>query len=362
MKRHLAIIIGGMVFFSGAGMGWASSLTIVGSTTLQPIVDRIAQTYMEANPGIEVEIIGGGSGNGIKAIIDATTDIGTASRFIKAKELRYAHGKGVYPVPFQVAYDSIVPIVHPENKVQNLTVEQLRDIYSGSLDNWKVFAGDDLAIKVISRDTSSGTYEVWENMVMEGQAVMPSVHLESSNAEVVNAVANERGAIGYIGLGYLTETVKSVHVNGVEGNTDSTLNGSYPLSRPLFMFTRGWPAGEVLKFVNFVLSPNDGQPLVAQCGFVALYKIEASPCVQQEVVPYDPNYLPETTANIQRIQEYLEMLGYPVGRADGIKGDKTITAIFAFQKENNLALDWRISNEMVSLLTDQYMQAMQINP
>lgn len=355
MKKIMVLLIGGILIHGANGMAWAAELVITGSTTVRPIAEKIAEAYKENYPGLDIKISGGGSGNGIKAIIDGDTDIGSASRFIKRRELRYAHGKGVYPVPFQVAYDCIVPIVHPENNVEGLSIVQLREIYTGSLDNWKVVGRADLPIRVISRDRSSGTYEVWEDKVMGGRVVLPSAHLEPSNAQVVKAVAADKSAIGYIGLGYLSKDVKALSVNGIEGSVETTLNGTYQLARSLFLFTRGWPGGETLRFVNYALSPNDGQKLVAECGFVPLYRQESSPCAQREVIFSDPDYLSETPANIQQVQRYLRAFGYPVGRPDGIKGEKTIRAMLAFQKKNNLALEWHISKKMVSVLSEKYM-------
>ncbi len=333
----------------------AGRIVITGSTTVQPIAKKIAASYRTIYPGTEITIAGGGSGNGIKAIIDGTTDIGAASRFIKEKELQYAHGKGVYPVPFQIAYDCIVPIISPENSVSDLTLVQLRKIYLGVIGNWQLVGGKNMPIKVISRDTSSGTYEVWEKRVMDGQPVLPGAHLENSNEDVVESVSSEPGAIGYIGLGYLSDKVRPLKINHIEGSAKTTIDGTYPLSRPLFMFTKGWPAGDTLKFINFVLDPNRGQKSVTASGFVSLYEgEEASSTVQ--LTP-DPNYLVETTVNIEMVQKYLNTLGYDVGPVDGIKGGKTITAIVAFQRYHGLPLEWRVSKEMVSILSDQYMHA-----
>ena len=122
---------------------------------------------MKQNPDVKISISGGGSGNGIKALIDASTDIADSSRFIKEKEVKLAVEKGSYPVPFAVAYDCIVPIVHPSNNITNLTMGQLKELYMGTVKNWKEIGGPDRPIVVVSRDTSSGTYEVWHKKVMK---------------------------------------------------------------------------------------------------------------------------------------------------------------------------------------------------
>jgi phosphate transport system substrate-binding protein len=250
---------------------WAGNLVINGSTTVLPIALKVAEAYMKENPEVRISISGGGSGNGIKALIDGMTDIADSSRFIKDKEVEQAVTKGIYPVPFAVAYDCIVPAVHPSNPAKNLSIDQLKAIYQGQITNWKEVGGPDLKIAVISRDTSSGTYEVWETIVMRKERVYPGALLQASNGAIVQAVSKNKNAIGYIGIGYVDESVKALTVNGVQGTPETTLNGKFPISRPLYMFTKGWPTGDTLNFINYVLHPSKGQKLVGEVGFVPLY-------------------------------------------------------------------------------------------
>jgi len=254
-----------------AGTAWAGNIVIKGSTTVLPIAQKVSEVYMKENPDIKISISGGGSGNGIKALIDGSTDIADSSRFIKDKEVSAAVQQGRYPVPFAVAYDCIVPVVHPSNGVSNLTMEQLKSIYKGKVKNWKEIGGPDRPVVVISRDTSSGTYEVWAKKVMKKERVYPGALLQASNGAVVQAVAKNKNAVGYIGLGYLDDTVKACTVNGIEGTPETTLNGTFPVSRPLFMFTPGWPREDVANFINFVLHPDKGQKYVSEAGYVPLY-------------------------------------------------------------------------------------------
>ena len=254
-----------------ANMAWAGKIVIKGSTTVLPIAQKVSEAYMKQNPGIKISISGGGSGNGMKALIDGSTDIADSSRFIKGKEVSLAVKNGIYPVPFAVAYDCIVPVVHPTNPIVNITTAQLKDIYMGKVKNWKEIGGSDRPVVVISRDTSSGTYEVWHKKVMNKERVYPGALLQASNGAVGQAVANNKNAIGYIGIGYLNKGVKALMVNRIVGSAATTLNGTYPISRPLFMFTPGWPKGDVLKFINFVVNPNKGQKYVAEAGYVPLY-------------------------------------------------------------------------------------------
>lgn len=257
--------------FCVAAFATAGNIVIKGSTTVLPIAQKVAEAFMKENPEVSISLSGGGSGNGIKAIIDGTTDIADSSRFIKGKEITLAVEKGVYPVPFRVAYDCIVPVVHPSNPIKNITMDQLRALYKGEVKNWKDIGGPDKKLVVISRDTSSGTYEVWEKNVMKKGKVFPGALLQASNGAVAQVVAKNKYAIGYIGLGYLNKDVKALSVNGVIGSKETTLDGTFPISRPLFMFTQGWPTGDTVKFINYVLHPQKGQKLVGESGYVPLY-------------------------------------------------------------------------------------------
>jgi phosphate transport system substrate-binding protein len=272
MKRIiLASLVLALSLMVGALPAVAGNIVIKGSTTVLPIAQKVAEAYMKDHPDVRISISGGGSGNGIKALIDASTDIADSSRFIKDKEVKLAIEKGSYPVPFAVGYDCIIPVVHPSNTVSNLTLDQLKAIYKGEVKNWKELGGPDRPVVVISRDTSSGTYEVWEEKVMQNDKVYPGALLQASNGAIVQAVSKNPNALGYIGLGYLDKTIKAISVNGITGSAVTTLNGTYPISRALYMFTNGWPKGETLNFINFVLHPQKGQKYVAEIGFVPLY-------------------------------------------------------------------------------------------
>lgn len=247
----------------------AETVVIKGSTTVLPVAQVTAEAYMKAHPGINISLSGGGSGNGIKALIDGSTDIATSSRDIKPKEADLAQAKGVSPVSHRIAIDAIVPIVHPKNPVTDLSIEQLSLIYQGKIRNWKEVGGNDLKIVAVSRDTSSGTYEVWEEKVLHKAKVTPRAQLQASNGAVIQTVSRNRYAIGYIGLGYLNRSVRTLTVNGVEATVATALSGAYPVARPLFMFTSGQPTGAAADFITFVVS-KDGQALVRKEGFVPL--------------------------------------------------------------------------------------------
>lgn len=249
----------------------AGSLKVDGSTTVLPIAQKVAEAFMKEFPDVTISVSGGGSGNGIKALIDGLADIADSSRFIKDEEVKLAVQKGAYPVPFAVAHDCIVPVVNPANSLTDIKMDQLKDIYMGKIRNWKELGGPAGEIVVISRDTSSGTYEVWEEKVMKKERVFPGALLQASNGAIVQAVSKNKNAIGYVGIGYLDKSVKGLTVNGVPGNEETTLNGRFPISRALYMFTRGWPTGDALKLINYVLHPLKGQKIVKEAGFVPLY-------------------------------------------------------------------------------------------
>ena len=231
----------------GASALAAENLAVNGSTTVLPIGQATAEAYMKKNPNVNIAISGGGSGNGIKALIDKTTQIAMSSREMKKEEIELAKSKGVNPVEHKVAIDALTPVVHPSNPVANLTIEQLSLIYQGKIRNWKEVGGKDLQIVVVSRDTSSGTYESWQEKILHKEKVSPRAQLQASSGAVVQAVSKNRYAVGYIGIGYLNKSVKALTVNGIVANDVNALKGTYPIARPLYMYTDGEPKGSACR-------------------------------------------------------------------------------------------------------------------
>ncbi len=246
-----------------------SSIVIKGSTTVLPVAQGTLEAFMKKNPQVQMSLSGGGSGEGIKALIDKTAQIATSSREIKKEEVDLARTKNIKPVAHVVAHDAIIPIVHPKNKVSNLSIDQLSQIYQGKITNWKEVGGDDLKIVVISRDSSSGTFESWDHFVMKKIKVTPRAQMLASNGAIVTAIAKNRYAIGYLGIGYLNKSVKPLKVNGVTASVQTALSKAYPLSRELYMYTNGDAKGDVAKYLSFVKSP-EGQQIVVKEGFVPL--------------------------------------------------------------------------------------------
>ena len=257
-----------LLVISGTAMA-ASSIVIKGSTTVLPVAQGTLEAFMKKNPGVQMSLSGGGSGEGIKALIDKTANIATSSREIKNNEVALAKSKGINPVVHVVAYDAIIPVVHPKNKVSNLSIDQLSQIYQGKITNWKEVGGDDLKIVVISRDSSSGTFESWDHFVMKKAKVTPKAQMLASNGALVTAVSTNKYAITYLGMGYVNKLVKAVQVNGIAANASTALSREYPMSRELYMYTNGEPQSDVAKYIAFVKSP-EGQQIVAREGFVPI--------------------------------------------------------------------------------------------
>ncbi len=270
--KKLASIAFGLCVAMAAPLSVKASEEIMvnGSTTVLPIMQKASEAYMAANPNVSIAIAGGGSGNGIKALIDGFTTVAMASRDIKANELERAKAKKVFPERFAVGLDALVPIVHPKNDVDSLSLTQLKDIYAGRITNWKDVGGKDAEIVVISRDTSSGTYETWEDLVMKKEKVKPAALLQASSGAAVQAVSKNQNAIGYIGIGYMNPLIKGLTIDGLQATAESAMKREWPLARELYIFTNGKPTGAVEAFITFLLDPKKGQKAVLDVGFVPI--------------------------------------------------------------------------------------------
>jgi len=224
---------------------------------------------MRAKPGLEITVNKTGSGDGAAALVDSRCDIAAMSRFMKEKEFKAAAEKGVMPVAHVVAMDGVCVVVHPSNPVKELTTAQAQEIYTGKIRNWRELGGPDMAITVISRDTSSGTYETFHKLVMNKQKMAASVEYVNSNPQAHARVKTTRGAIGYVGLGFVDNTVKALRIDGIAPTRKTIASGVYPVSRPLFLFTNGYPklGSMTHAFVTFHLSER-GQEIVEAKGFV----------------------------------------------------------------------------------------------
>jgi phosphate transport system substrate-binding protein len=249
----------------------AQAVTVKGSDTMVILAQRWAEEYMKKSPGKKVEVTGGGSGVGIAALVNGTTDIADASRSIKPEEAAKVQAKfGVAPEETAVAKDGVAIYVNEKNPLQQITAAQLRDIYSGDVANWKEVGGPDAPIVLYSRENSSGTYVFFKEHVLQNGDYSPRAQTLPGTAAVVNAVAKERNGIGYGGAAY-AKGVKELRVVGTDGqaylpSAENVKSGKYPLSRSLFMYTRGKPQGEAKSFIDYCLSPA-GQSIVTQVGY-----------------------------------------------------------------------------------------------
>jgi len=271
IESLIALLVASVALFSlhGCSRDRGPKVTIKGSTTVLPITQKAAEEYRKINK-VSISIEGSGSGNGISALIDGTTDIANSSRQMKPEEMKKAADKGAKTKEIAVAYDMIVPVVHPSNGVENLSMEQLMKIYEGKIRNWKEVGGKDMTIVVISRDTSSGTYEVWHEKVMKKKDVFKEALLQASNGAILSTVGENPKSIGYIGFGYISKHVKALKVNGVEGTIENGKSGRFPLSRLLYMYINPEKIKkEAQDFVNYLLSP-EGQNIVKESGFIPL--------------------------------------------------------------------------------------------
>jgi phosphate transport system substrate-binding protein len=264
--KHVMLLV--MVLMS-LGL-FAETIVVDGSTTVGPIAKAFAEYYMNANKGVNIQVSESGSGNGAKSLINGSCNIADMSREMKPEEVSAAKAKGVNPVQTEIAWDGIAVIVHPSNPVANLTIDQIRKIYTGEFTNWKQVGGPDKAIVLISRDTNSGTYECFEGMVMNKQKMTDKVEYDGSNGSIKQKIQSTPLAIGYVGHGFVDTTVKAVSVNSVKCTKANILAKKYPISRPLYMYTNGTPkAGtHTSKFLN-LYKTKEGKAMIEKLGYVA---------------------------------------------------------------------------------------------
>ncbi|HJP82712.1 MAG TPA: PstS family phosphate ABC transporter substrate-binding protein [Fimbriimonadaceae bacterium] len=263
---------------SAAGInagGKHQQLTVKGSDTMVQLTQAWAQDFMKAHPEISVTVTGGGSNTGIAALLNQGTDIANASRPMKKEEKATAAKNNVEPKEFAVAQDALSIIVNPSNPISELTIDQLADIYLGKITNWKQLGGADMNIVANGRDSSSGTYVFFQEHVLKKQPFAVTVLNNPATTAIVENVSQDSGAIGYVGLGYVSDKVKAIMIKkdssspAVHGTPETVLGGEYPLSRPLFQYTAGEPAGAAKEWINWIRGA-DGQAVVKKLGFVPI--------------------------------------------------------------------------------------------
>lgn len=264
MKTVAALCVASLIGIARA----EDKIVMDGSTTVGPIAKAWAEYYMKKNPGVNITVGESGSGNGAKSLINSTCDIADMSRPMKEEEMQVAKGKKLNPIEHIIAYDGLSVIVHPSNPVKNLTKQQVRAIYMGEIKNWKELGGPDQKIVVISRDTNSGTYETWETKVMKAEKITDKAEYVGSNGAIRQRVLDTAAAIGYVGLAF-TEGVKILTVDGIEPTPETVLDKTYPIARPLYMYTNGEPGADthVGKFLGLAKSA-EGKKIIEETGFI----------------------------------------------------------------------------------------------
>ncbi len=253
----------------GGEVELTGSLSIAGSTTVLPIAQECANLFMEQHLQVDVSVAGGGSGAGVKSAGSGEVDIGEASRNIKASELLSYTDL----VAFSVAKDSVAVIVNPENPLSgslDLTLEQVSEIFSGETTNWSELGGPDHEIEVYTREEGSGTREVFVDYAMDGKEFAANAGVKPSNGEMRAAVASNTYAVAYVSFGYIDDTVSAAKINGVEALVENVNNGQYPITRILWMFTKGMPDALEAAFIEYVQSP-EGQAIVEDLGYIPIY-------------------------------------------------------------------------------------------
>jgi phosphate transport system substrate-binding protein len=272
MKKGLLVTLIIVIAF----VGFAGTMAIKGSNTVFPVSQLWIEELKEMYPDIEITLEGAGSTTGVTALFNGTADIGNTSRWLKDKEIQKMHDEGKYFIPFVVAYDGIAIVVNKENKMDNITVEQLKGIYTGKINRWSQLNPNlpNQPIIFYSRNTASGTYETFEGKILDGERMDPRARMVESTQLEIDSIAQNPYAIAYTGYGYVNDKVKVLKLEGVMPSIETILTSEYYLSRPLFMWvdaTDGFPeTGDVKKYITFGMSKR-GQELVEQAGYVGAY-------------------------------------------------------------------------------------------
>ncbi len=274
MKKALIIFVaaGALLAFK---LGGDVNIKVKGSDTILPLSQKEAEVYMKKNPGSKITVIGGGSGVGIAAFLDGTTDIAMASRKMKMSEKMKMTDAGKTYKEVVIANDALSVIVNPTNKVSQLTREQLEGIFTGKITNWKDVGGDDEKIIAYSRESSSGTYEFFKEHILSNKNYGSAILNMPATGAIVQSVSQTKGAIGYIGLAYLEKSVKGLKVSMDKGKTfvepsmATAKNKTYGVVRPLQYYYLTKDEGRVKPFIDFILS-DEGQKIVEEVGYVPL--------------------------------------------------------------------------------------------
>lgn len=244
----------------------SGELDVVGSTTVQPVAEVLAEAFEALEPGVIVFVQGGGSSVGVRSAVDGSADIGMASREIKLSELQENPELRVHTI----ARDGIAIVAEPGVTVNSLSKEQIRSIFSGEITNWNEIGGENLVITVVAREEGSGTRAAFEELIMDDALIADNAILQPSNGSVKTTISITPGAIGFLSFGYLDDQIKPIAVDGILPAEESAASGSYKIVRPLNMITNGEPHGIAAVFLEFIMS-EDGQAIVTCEGYLPVH-------------------------------------------------------------------------------------------
>ncbi len=270
-KKLLSVLLLAVTLITGAAFMQQTKITVKGSDTLVILAQRWAEIYMKKNPAVSIQVTGGGSGVGLAALINGTTDIANASRPIKSSEVEKLKSRyNTLGVEIPCAKDGITIFLNESNKVKELTLKQLSDIFTGRTTNWKQVGGDDAPIKLYGRENSSGTYAFFKEEVIKADYAASCQTLPGT-AAVVNAVKKDKNGIGYGGAAYATGVKhclvkKDDKSTGYVPTPENIANNQYPITRYLYMYLRNKPSGDIKKYIDWILSP-EGQKIVTEVGY-----------------------------------------------------------------------------------------------
>lgn len=279
MKKTVLIALATLTLLGGLLLG-AKMIQVKGSDTMVNLVQILAEEYMAKNPGTPIAVLGGGSGTGITGLINQTCDIANTSRDIRPKEIDQAWDKGVSPKPFVVAVDGLSIVVNEKNPVEQLTVAQVGAMYRGEIKNWQAVGGGKQAVSLYGRQSNSGTYVFMQEFVLGNKNYSTDMKEMNGNAQILEGILQDEGAVGYVGVGYLYDETgqvrKGIKILKIAKEPSGTGylptdkaavdSGAYPIARPLYMATNGKPKGAVAAFLQWIVGP-EGQAIVEREGF-----------------------------------------------------------------------------------------------
>ena len=243
----------------------SGKLTIAGSTSVQPFSEVLAEEFMLINPQADISVQGGGSSQGVKAAISGVADIGAASREQKEEEMT----ENPDLLVARIAMDGVAVVVHPSNSVQDISQEEVKNIYAGNIKNWKELGGVDAAITVVSREDGSGTRDAFVSVVMDEEDIVASAIIQNSNGAVKTAVVGDPNAIGYVSLAVVDSDIKALNIEGAAPSVENIKAGTYKISRSFNYITKGEPTGLTQAFIEFVLS-EEGQGIIVEEGAISV--------------------------------------------------------------------------------------------